>query len=98
MLRKEKVQEIKRLLDAGRLSQRAIARQLGVARGTVNSIALGRRGLHGRETGGDRVDELPRGRCEECGFVGYVPCIVCQARSYQSRHPIPTVTLGRKAA
>lgn len=98
MLRKEKVKEIKRLLDAGGLSQRAIARQLGVARGTVNAIALGRRGLHGREIGGDCVDELPRGRCEECGFVGYVPCIVCQARSYQSRHPIPAGAPTRKAA
>ncbi len=86
MLRKEKVQEIKRLLDRGQLSQRAIARKLGVARGTVNAIALGRRGLHGRETGGDRVEELPKGLCIKCGFVGYMPCVVCQARSYQDRH------------
>ena len=37
------VDEIRRMLGEGRLSQRNIARRIGVSRGTVNAIALGKR-------------------------------------------------------
>ena len=43
MLSAAMVREIRRLLEAGRLSQRQIARKLGVSRGVVSAIALGRR-------------------------------------------------------
>jgi transcriptional regulator with XRE-family HTH domain len=36
------VDEIRRLLRQGRLSQRKIASRIGVSRGTVNAIALGK--------------------------------------------------------
>ena len=50
------VQEIRRLLDEGQLSQRKIAAQLGVSRGTVGAIASGRRGMFGREPDTDHPD------------------------------------------
>ena len=50
MLSEEVVLEVRRLLDAGQLSQRKIAVRLKVSRGTVHAIANGRRALHGRET------------------------------------------------
>ena len=37
------VGEIRRLLDEGLMSQRKIARRLGVSRGTVHAIARGKR-------------------------------------------------------
>ena len=37
------VEEIRHMLREGRLSQREIAKRLGVSRGTVNAIASGRR-------------------------------------------------------
>ncbi len=39
------VDEIRRMLREGRLSQRKIAVRIGVSRGTVNAIALGKRAL-----------------------------------------------------
>ena len=72
MLPLAKVQEIKRLLDEGDLSQRRIAKQLEVSRGVVAAIANGRRGLHGREsTHRDEDLELgPPERCPKCGHLG----------------------------
>lgn len=80
------VQEIKCLLDEGRVSQREIARRLGVGRGTVGAIALGRRGLHGRETPNiaDQPDEPPQ-RCGGCGMLVMMPCVYCLAQEYAGR-------------
>lgn len=83
MLQKEKVLEVKRLLDDGDLSRRAIAEQTGVSRGSVNAIANGERGLHGAEP--DDLIEIPfrstvAERCRGCGGLVYMPCVLCQAR------------------
>ncbi len=83
------IQDIRRLLDEGKLSQRKIAQQLHVSRGTVNAIAVGRRGIFGREP----TDEepmlcqwsLPPERCRGCGALVYKPCVLCRARQYRSR-------------
>ena len=83
------VQEVRRLLDEGELSQRKIAKKLGVSRGTVGAIASGRRGLYGREP--DEEDdslcciEVPPERCPSCGGMVYMPCVLCRAREYRSR-------------
>ena len=80
------VEEIARELAEGNLSQRAIARKLGVSRATVSAIALGKRGLHGRS------DELPMPepnlldppqRCAACGYRVHLPCLVCRTREYR---------------
>src|SRR5688500_17918662 len=82
------VLEIRRLLDEGGLSQRAIAARLNVSRGTVGNIACGRRGLHGAVEN-DVPDwregpQLAR-RCRGCGGRVYEPCLLCQARAYRRR-------------
>lgn len=88
MLPLAKVLEVRRLLDEGELSQRKIATRLGISRGVVNSIANGRRGLHGRET---KVkyscddQEAVAERCRGCGAMVYMPCLLCRARQYRER-------------
>jgi len=87
MLTLEKVLEVKRLLDERSLSRRAIAAQTGVSRGSVNAIANGERGLHGRPADELDVDGLPRlstvaERCPECGGLVFMPCVLCEARRY----------------
>src|SRR5262245_33982284 len=83
------VEEIQRLLDEGKLSQRKIAARLGVSRGTVGAIANGQRGLYGREPGPDAAHPLaplgPPERCPRCGFLVYMPCMVCNTRDYRQR-------------
>jgi DNA-directed RNA polymerase subunit RPC12/RpoP len=80
------VEEIERLLAEGSLSQRKIAERMDVSRGTVSAIANGRRGNWGREA--DDADHPPAGppvRCQKCGYRVVMPCIICEARQYQSR-------------
>ena len=78
------VLEIKRLIDEGQLSRRGIAKKLGVSRGTVNAIASGVRGLHGREKV-DEPPEPPPQRCSGCGDLVRLPCVACRARDYRRR-------------
>lgn len=88
MLSLEVVMEVRRLLDAGELSQRKIALKVGVSRGIVNSIANGRRGLHGRETTAQYssdTQEVIAQRCRGCGAMVYMPCLLCRARQYRAR-------------
>ncbi len=83
------VQEISRLLAEGQLSQRKIAKKLGVSRGTVGAIASGRRGMFGKEPDNDRPElccfEVPPERCNGCGALVYKPCVLCRTREYQRR-------------
>lgn len=84
MLTLEIVAEIKRLLDNGSHSQRKIAAMLRVSRGTVQAIASGKRGLHGREPTAElqALDAQPT-RCPGCGARVYLPCVLCRAREYR---------------
>ena len=81
------IEEIDRLLRDGQLSQRKIAKQLGVSRGTVAAVATGRRGMYGKEPEDETLHSLapqsPPERCPGCGFLVYMPCLVCSARSYR---------------
>jgi transcriptional regulator with XRE-family HTH domain len=83
------VEEIRRLLDEGELSQRKIATRLGVSRGTVGAIASGRRGLYGRESDSESPDAdlelLPAERCPRCGGRVHMPCLLCRTRDYEAR-------------
>lgn len=80
------VEEIDRLLKAGKLSQRKIAEHLRVSRGVVSAIARGRRALFGRAL---EAEEAVRGpltspeRCPKCGFFVQMPCLVCRTREYR---------------
>ncbi len=84
------VEEIRGLLSASGLSQRKIAARLGVSRGTVNAIALGRRA--DRATPARQADGLPAPagpavRCPGCGGRVQMPCLLCYVRAWKKRSP-----------
>ena len=83
------VDEIRDLLARGGLSQRTIARRMGVSRGTVNAIARGRRPDYAavrREPGADfRAPSGPPRRCRGCGGMVQMPCLVCHVRAIKER-------------
>jgi len=79
------VDEIRRLLQEGQLSQRKIAARMGVSRGTVNAIAQGKRTdriPRWQKDGGDFTP--PAGlyvRCPTCGGMVQMPCLLCYLRA-----------------
>ncbi len=87
------VQEIRRLLAEGRLSQRKIARLTGVSRGTISAIASGKRPdyqqLRRARQGEPLEPAEPPERCPGCGGMVYQPCRYCRARSLAARLPRP---------
>ncbi len=102
MLSLSVVEEIARHLAAGELSQREIARQLGVGRATVSAIARGKRGLYGRSEEPLPLEpELldPPERCPQCGYLVHLPCLVCRTREYhRGRRILAAFSNGRPAA
>jgi transcriptional regulator with XRE-family HTH domain len=77
--------EIERLLREGNVSQRRIARQTGVSRATVRSVASGNRPDYEARRLERRANqrEQPLGpieRCRECGGRVYAPCHLCRVR------------------
>jgi hypothetical protein len=89
MLAPHLVEEVRRLLASGTLSQRTIARRTGVSRGTVGLIAAGRRRDPVRivqpwdEEPGQPL-EPPR-RCPTCGGLVYMPCRLCHIRQLMEK-------------
>jgi len=84
--------EIQILLAEGRLSQRKIAKRLGVSRGTVHAIARGKRPAHEawHRLSPDSLLMRPRDslvrpsglfrRCPTCGGMVQTPCLACYVR------------------
>jgi hypothetical protein len=92
------VEEVRRLLDAGTLSQRQIAEHTGVSRGTVSAIASGKRGMFGHETSSTATisDPLsPPERCGGCGALVVMPCVLCRARAYRDRREVFRATSSK---
>jgi len=85
------VDEIRRLLGEDRLSQRKIASRVGVSRGTVNAIALGKRAdSPARWRPEDDGFTPPTGfsvRCPGCGGMAQMPCLLCYIRARKA--PLP---------
>jgi len=83
------VSEIRSLLTDSGLSQRKIARRLGVSRGTVNAIARGKRPDHagGRPRSMEDWTTMigPVARCPRCGGMVQMPCLACRIRAMQGR-------------
>jgi len=84
MIKTEVVKEIERLLREENLSQRKIARLTGVARGTIATIAAGRRPDY-EQLRLEREDTLPEPdgplrRCFRCGALVQLPCMACHIR------------------
>ncbi len=91
MIAPETIAEIRRLLAEKRHSQREIARRTGVCRGSVGSIASGRR-RDGDDPMGSREDEFPvpsgpPARCPGCGAMVYLPCVLCRVQSKRRKGP-----------
>jgi len=87
MLRPDQVKEVRRLLARGKISQREIARELRLARGTVAAIAHGRRPDYSvKPPDEDQIRPLrPPVRCAGCGGMVYAPCRLCRVRAVQAR-------------
>jgi hypothetical protein len=85
MIAHAKVEQIRHLLNEGHLSQRKIARHLGVSRGTVDAIAQGRRSEdspYRREPSDGLPSPLgPPRRCPGCGGLVQMPCLLCHIRA-----------------
>lgn len=81
--------EIRELLDSAELSQRKIARRVGVSRGTVNAIALGKRPDYSVRRVGPSDDFIPPSgpprRCPGCGGMVRMPCLGCHVRAIKGR-------------
>jgi hypothetical protein len=87
MLSQQVIDEARRLISEGELSQRQIAELLHISRGTVNALALGQRGGHGRETSTAQPMPIRIARCRRCGGLVYLPCILCRTRRFiEERH------------
>ncbi len=90
MLKPALVAEVRRLLAEGKLSQRAIARTLGVSRGSVHAIARGKR--PDRQPA-EPLEEIrwqgPLARCPECGGKVFLPCRACATRRAMARRRRP---------
>ncbi len=85
MIAEAVVEKVRHLLADGALSQRKIARRLGISRGTVNAISQGRRPDYSQEDAAEVENfpfpqGLPR-RCPGCGGMVQMPCLLCYVRS-----------------
>jgi hypothetical protein len=86
MLPQAKVEEVHRLLALGNISQRQIARELGISRGTVGAIASGKRlDFPANIPEADFQCLLPPMRCRGCGGLVHHPCRLCRIRALISR-------------
>lgn len=94
MVSEEKVQQVRQLLAAGKLSQRAIAKQVGVSREVVAGVAKGTRPDYAtrapRKRGQRRTVEPPRPldgpyeRCDGCKADVIKPCLLCQLNASEA--------------
>ena len=75
----------------GDVSQRQIARELEISRGSVNAIASGKRPDYPvKELDEDDIRcWLPPVRCSGCGGMVYAPCRLCRVRAVQSGQRSP---------
>ena len=83
------VEEIRRMLSEGSLSQRQIASHIGVSRGTVNAIALDKRGDSSPRRSPTGEGFIPPTglpvRCPGCGARVQMPCLLCYIRATRGR-------------
>jgi hypothetical protein len=101
MIATELVEEVRRMLQEGRSSQRQIAERLGISRGTVNAIACGRRRAAVDLHRGGEADAFipPTGlptRCPSCGGLAQMPCLACYIRATQQARQKTRLPLGRR--
>jgi transcriptional regulator with XRE-family HTH domain len=100
MLPLAKVKEAERLLAEGGLSQRRIAKAIGISRASISAIASGRRpDYEARQRA--RVEELeawgPIVRCSGCGGMVYSPCRLCRVRKVKDQEREAARAFRRRA-
>ena len=100
MIDPKTIAEIQRLLALKTQSQRTIAKLTGVSRGSVASIASGKR--RNDIASRPRDDGLPEPsgppvRCRGCGALVYMPCLLCRLRKENPR-PARRPTYSRPAS
>ena len=81
MIKNDIIQKILHLVDQDKMSQRKIAKQLGVSRGTVQAVVHGRRTEHNpsaMKVASWVVPSGPPKRCPHCGGLVQMPCLACQ--------------------
>ncbi|HEY5312741.1 MAG TPA: hypothetical protein VIK18_09475 [Pirellulales bacterium] len=81
------VDEVERMLAQGLVSQRKIAKLVGISRGTVNSIALGRRPRISAPADAFEPQRGPLVRCPGCGGRVFLPCLLCHIRQLKAKEP-----------
>jgi hypothetical protein len=89
MIAPAKICEIQRLLASGEMSQRQIAKMVGISRSVVGSIADGTRPDYEARRHA-RLEDYPEtlgplGRCQGCGGLVYAPCRLCRVRAIKDR-------------
>jgi len=90
------VDEVRRLLAVGGIGQRKIAALLGISRGTVRSIATGKRPDYASRPRPVEDDEEMLGpvlRCPGCGGMTIMPCRLCAVRHAMASDPRRAQTL-----
>lgn len=93
MLNTGTVTQVLQMLASGQLSQRKIARAIGISRATVSAIAHGRRQEDPPDRPGLPTETAalrwngPAKRCPGCGGLVYTPCRLCAARAAAARLP-----------
>ena len=88
MLAETKIDEARRLLAEGKLSQRRIAQAIGISRATLSGIASGKRPDYEalRRARGQAEEPLgPVERCPTCGGKVHMPCRLCRVRAIQDQ-------------
>ncbi len=85
MVSQTMVDHVRRLLAERKISQRQIARQLEISRGTVGAIASGKRLDYVRKPPEESFCLLPAVRCPGCGGHVHPPCRLCRARAFRAR-------------
>jgi hypothetical protein len=101
MIAVAKVKEAERLLSEGKLSQRTIARHVGISRASVGAIANGTRPDY-EERRRQRASESepllgPLERCPGCGGMVYTPCRLCRVRRLKATEQAQARARRRRA-
>ena len=85
MLNQATVDRVKTLAEDG-LSQRKIAKKVGIARESVRRILNGTRPNYAEKSSLEPVNVFSgvTGRCPGCGGFVHLPCLACKVRRKQS--------------
>ena len=86
MIKNDIIRKILYLVKQEKMSQRQIAKRLGVSRGTVQAVAHGRRSEHiSSAMKAVATWIVPSGkpkRCHKCGSWVKIPCLACQLANF----------------